>query len=65
MKITEAQASGLQIKQTRCLRYEVHMVQNFVEMNPCSGDKAKEQYHRLRSLVCGIVVKSYIHHVVA
>ncbi len=42
-----------------------HSLEEFMQMNPCSGDKAKEQYHRLRSLVRGIVVKSYAYHAVA
>jgi len=37
-------------------------LKNFEEINPCSEETAKEQYHHLRSLLRGLAVKGYIYH---
>jgi len=37
----------------------------FAENNPCSAEAAKVQFHRLRSLARGIVVKAYIYEFVS
>ncbi len=44
------------------LDMQEHTHAKFEEMNPCSGDVAHEQLHRLRTLLRGMVVKGYIYH---
>lgn len=45
-------------------KIEAHTVDDFTMINPCGGDKAKEQFHRLRSLIRGVVIKGFIYHTV-
>lgn len=45
-------------------KIEAHAVDDFTKINPCGGDKAKEQFHRLRSLIRGVVIKGFIYHTV-
>lgn len=45
-------------------KIEAHTVDDFTKINPCGGDKAKEQFHRLRSLIRGVVIKGFIYHTV-
>ena len=43
---------------------EGYTLDKFIEINPVSGETAKEQFHRLRSLIRGVVVKGFIYHAV-
>lgn len=42
-------------------KIEAYVIDDFIKMNLCAGDKAKEQFHRLRSLIRGVVVKGFIY----
>ncbi|NIR53142.1 hypothetical protein GWO43_31260 [candidate division KSB1 bacterium] len=39
-----------------------HDFQTFEAINPCSGDTAKAQFHRIRTLLRGLAVKGHIYH---
>jgi KAP family P-loop domain len=43
---------------------EKYTLEEFEQLNLCAGTMAKEQFHRLRSLVRGVVVKGFIYHTV-